>query len=361
MKKLLYVILTTLLVLGLCGCSSEEIAAKTTAPPTTAAVETTVPATEAAILPAEETFTSSVFLKASAVTLSVIGETDDIYLGTVPREDVTFESDDKSIVTFENGVLTAVGVGSTTVRAIYGDQTVECAAGCLAATQEELLTLDEATLRSPKRLPPVVDLESACTDFAEACIIGDSITYFMFQWESKYDCLGEVTFLARGGISLNGFIQRAKNVYYRGKELSPEDAIAQSGVKKAYIMLGQNDLSSKARTKVFENWVILLDRIREKSPDVEIYIQSCIPERSTEAADNSKNEHIYEYNRTLREFAKENGCKFIDLEYYIRDHVDKMPDGYSQGNYHMNEAGCLAWMQVLRFYTQYENQGGILE
>lgn len=360
MKKLLYVMLILLLALSLLGCASAAPAPEETTPSTTQAAETTVPATEAAPQPTPAASGGAIFLKASSVTLSVVGETDDIYLGTLPREEVTFESDDETVVTFENGILTAVGVGNTTVRAIYSGQTIECAAGCLAATREELSSLDEATLRSPKRLPPVVDMESECTDFADACIIGDSITYFMFQWESKYDYLGEVTFLARGGISLNGFIMRAKNIYYRGKELSPEDAIAQSGVKKAYIMLGQNDLSSKARTKVFDNWVLLLDRIREKSPEVEIYIQSCIPERSTEELTNEKNERIYDYNRTLREFAKENGCKFIDLEYYIRDHVDKMADGYSQGNYHMNEAGCYAWMQILRFYAQYEKQGGIL-
>lgn len=357
MKKFLCGILAALILLSSTSCAAEN-PAPTDAPAQLpeAAVQTGVPAETT-----EPVFEGSLFLKASSVTLSVVGETDDIYLGMIPREEVTFESDDESVVTFDNGVLTAVGVGNTTVRAIYRDQQIECSAGCLAQTREELETMDPDILRQPKRLPPVVDMEAECTDFAESAIIGDSITYFMFQWESKYDYLGEVTFLARGGVSLNGFILRSKNVFFRGKERYLEDAIAESGVKKAYIMLGQNDLSSKARTKIMDNWVLLLDRIREKSPDVEIYMQSCIPEVSENDALNEKNLRIFTYNDTLRTFAKENGCHYIDLKYYIEDHQGKMPECYSQGNYHMNEAGCLAWMQILRFYAQYENEGGILE
>nr|MBQ8245104.1 hypothetical protein [Oscillospiraceae bacterium] len=358
MKKILCAMLAVLVLLGSTGCaagkteSAQQPAAEIAAEP--AAMQ--LPAETA-----EPAYEGSLFLKASSVTLSVVGETDDIYLGMIPREEVTFESDDESVVTFENGVLTAVGVGNTTVRAIYRDQQMECAAGCLAQTREELEAMDPEILRSPKRLPPAVDLEAECTDFAEAAIIGDSITYFMFQWESKYDYLGEVTFLARGGVSLNGFILRSKNVFFRGKERYLEDAIAEAGVKKIYVMLGQNDLSSKARTKIMDNWVLLLERIREKSPDVEIYMQSCIPEVSEKDEYNEKNLRIFEYNDTLRAFAKENGCHYIDLKYYIEDHQGKMPESYSQGNYHMNEAGCLTWMQILRYYAQYENEGGILE
>lgn len=359
MKRILCCVLAVLTLLGTAGCAAKEPVAETTE----AAAETTqMPeTTEATTVPTEPVYEGSLFLKASSVNLSLVGDTEDIYLGLIPKEAVTWESDDESVVTFQDGVLTATGVGSTTVRAIYRDQVVECKAGCLANTQEELLQLPEEVLRAPRRLPPAIDLTSECTELDEATIIGDSITYFLFQWESRYDYMGKVQFLAKGGVSLNGFVLRFKNISYRGREMNLEDAIAASGVKKAFIMMGQNDISSKARVKVMENWTILLERIREKAPDVEIYIQSCIPERSTEAKTNEKNERIYTYNETLRQFAKDNGCKFIDLEYYIKDHVDKMPVGYSQGNYHMNEQGCLAWMQILRFYAEYENEGGILE
>lgn len=354
MKRIRSCVLAALLLAGISGCASQS--------PAPEAVQTTATPVEPEPTPTatELNYEGRLFLKASSVTLSVVGDAEEIYLGTIPAEAVTWESDDESVVTFHDGVLTATGVGSTTVRAVYQDQMVECAAGCLANTLEELLTLDESVLRSPKRLPPEVDMMQECTDFANAAIIGDSITYFLFQWESKYDYLGDVLFLCRGGVSLNGFVLRSKNIYYRGSEMNLEDAIAKSGVEKIYIMLGQNDISAKARVKIMDNWEILLDRIREKSPDVEIYIQSSIPRRSSEDSTNEMNQRIWEYNKTLRQFAADNGCKFVDLAYYIADHMDKMAVEYSQGDYHMNEAGCYAWMQVLRFYAQYENAGGIL-
>jgi len=358
MNKQFLFLLLLLLSVALLGCGAETAAPEG---PGTAAVSTAADVTvDREALETEPKVEGTLFLRASSVAMTLVGDTEELYIGTVPMEAVTWESDDESVAVFSDGVLTATGVGNTTVRAVCQDQVVECAVSCLAENREALAQIDEAILRSPKRLPPVVDMEEPCTDFAEAAIIGDSITYFMFQWETKYDYLGEVTFLARGGVSLNGFVGYFKNIYYRGHEMHLEDAIAQSGVKKIYVMLGQNDLTSKARVKIMDNWVILLDRIREKCPDVEIYLQSCIPELSEDDELNEKNQRIFDYNDTLHEFGRENGCKFIDLEYYITDHQGKLPYEYSQGNYHMNETGCYTWMQILRFYAQLEKEGGDL-
>lgn len=365
MKKFLCCLMAVLTLLGTVGCAAEDTAPETTE---RAVVETTAPAatealqTEAAPTePTEPGVEGRLFLKASSVNLSLVGDTEDIYLGVVPRELVTWESDDESIVTIADGVLMAVGVGSTTVRATYLDQVVECKAGCLANTQEELLALDEEILRAPRRLPPEVDLEEDTTVLDDACIIGDSITYFLFQWENKYHYMGDVVFFARGGISLNGFVYRLKNVFYRGNEMYLEDAIAASGVRRAFVMLGQNDLDSNARDKVMENWDIVLGRIREKAPDVEIIIQSSIPRLGMDKESQEKNQMVTEYNQKLRQYALDNGCKFVDLAYYIKDHTDRMAMCYNQGDYHMNEQGCLVWMKVLRYYSEFENEGGILE
>lgn len=357
-KRLFCFFLAVLMLSGMGGCADNT--PETTPPQTEAATlptETAAPVIAETIAPAPEGLP---WLKVSAITLSVVGETEDIYLGMVPREDVIWESDDENVATFDQGVLTATGVGSTTVRAVCGDHTVECQVGCLAETEEALLAMDNSILSQPKRIPPVVDLNTPCSTFDGAAIIGDSITYFMFQWESKGNQLGDVVFLARGGVSLNGFVKRFKNMYYRGSEMYIEEAIQASGVDRIYVMLGQNDLTSKARTIVMENWEIFLERIRETTPDVEIYIQSCIPEYAEDDSLAEKNKRIEEYNTTLRQFAGDNGCHFIDLGYYIRDHKGRMPEPYNQGNYHMNETGCLYWMQILRYYREYELNGGDL-
>ncbi len=363
MKRLLAWLLLTTTLLGLCGCSPAVA-------PTEAAE--TITGTTAANAPADDTpaeapvLEGSLFLKVSSITFSVVGESDDIYLGLIPRELVTWESENPDVVSVENGVLTATGVGSTTIRGTYHDRQVECAAACLAETEEDLHRLDPEILASPKRLPPEVNLEETCTYFDNAAIVGDSITYFLFQWESKSDYLGEMLFLARGGVSMNGFVQRSKNIYYKGREISLEKAIDRSKVDRVYFLMGSNDISSATqRPHLEENWEIMLERIRKKSPDVELVLLSNIPLYLDEQESDMErflthNRRIAEYNLWLKEFAEENDCLYLDLYYYVQDHCGRMPKIYNQGSYHMNETGCVNWMKILRYYAQYELEGGTL-
>lgn len=368
MKRILAWLLLAATAISLCGCAAEAAPAQTVpvettqvqAEPAAAEAQASIPETEGSVPE------SSLFLKVSSITFSLVGESEDIYMGLLPREQVTWESEDPAVVSVENGVLTANGVGTTTVRAIYGEQQVQCTAGCLAATQEELDALDFAVLCTPKRLPPQIDLEQPCTYFDNAAIVGDSITYFLFQWESKTNYLGNMLFLARGGVSMNSFVRRFKNIYYKGKETNLEDAIAKSQVERVYFLMGSNDISaSTQRPYLFDNWNTMLQRIREKSPDVEIVLISNIPlygdeQECKQTRFLNYNSMIEDYNEKLKQFAADNGCMFLDLAYYVEDHCGRMPKIYNQGSYHMNEAGCLNWMKILRYYAQYELEGGTL-
>ena len=369
MKRILAWLLIAATILGLVGCGTVP------APTEAATVPTEAPATEAPAPTETQPMATEppaaqerLYLKVSAITFSLVGESEDIYLGLADRELVSWESDDPDIVSVENGVLTATGVGTTTIRAAYGDQELTVTAGCLAATQEELEALPRETLVAPTRLPPELDLTQECTLFDNAAIVGDSMTYFLMQWESKTNYLGNILFLARGGVSMNGFVRRFKNIFYRGQEMNVEDAVAASQVERVYFLMGSNDIASTTqRPYLRDNWGVLLERIREKSPDVEIVLLSNVPlydEEPNSAGNddyiNSHNALVEEYNLWLKQFAQENNCMHIDLAYYVRDHRNQMPEIYNQGSYHMNEAGCLNWMKILRYYAQFELEGGSL-
>lgn len=380
MKKLLVWLLLAATMLSLCSCSAkEEPTQPPQAPAATLAPEETTVTTEVSVqtepvisetepvIPEETApaFSKSIFLKVSAITFSVVGESEDIYLGLIPRELVTWESEDPSVVSVENGVLTAVGVGTTTVHATYEDLRVSVSTGCLAETQEELESLSFEVLNQPKRLPPEVDMSAPCTCFDNCTIVGDSISYMMLQEESKGDYLGNMLFLARGGTSLNGFVRRFKNVYFQGREMNLEDAIAASGVKRMYILIGSNDIGSDPQRAVFiENWGIIVDRIKEKSPEVEIVIISNIPQSAPTEYEAKQshfityNDRIREYNDKLEQFAGENGCMYLDLHYYIQDHCNRMPTAYHLDGFHPNATGYMNIMKVLRYYAQYELEGG---
>lgn len=353
MKKLLALLLCLVTLTG-CGPSAAPEstaapAAPSTAVPTEApppAAETTSPPTAEALLP-----DGYLFLTVSRLDFSLVGESEDIYSGTLPREEVTFASNDETVATFENGILTAVGVGETTVTATFMDQQITVSVKCLAETEEELLALEESVLRTAKRYPPVMG-DEPMDYFADAAVVGDSISYILFQWETMYDYMGEVLFLVRGGTGLNGIVRDYKRILYKGQESKLDDALIDAQSNKVFIMLGQNDLRYREIEDCMESWVILVDRIRSARPDIEIHIQSCTPEWVKSTSSNANNDKIEEYNEILRQFAAENDCFFVDIHYYTVDHLHRMPTEYElDKSIHMNEAGCYAWIQALKAYA----------
>ena len=104
MKRLLAMLLVAATALGLCA----------------AALPASAEGTDASVLE------GSLFLKVSSITFSLVGECEDIYLGVIPRELVTWESENPSVVSVENGVLTANG--SDTDITFAGSDWSECKA-----------------------------------------------------------------------------------------------------------------------------------------------------------------------------------------------------------------------------------------
>lgn len=355
MKRFLACCLAALMLWGLVACDSEKKPEETTLAPTVEVPETTLPAE----IPEETTPETTeavmeegyLFLTVSKIAFSLVGESENIYIGTIPVDQVSWESADESVAVFENGILTATGVGSTTVAARYGSTWIECQVSCLAETQEELDALDEATRRSPKRYPPVIG-DEPMDYFADVAIVGDSISYIMFQWESLYNYLGDPVFMVRGGSSLNGIDKNYMQIYYKGEEARLEEAILDAGVDKVFIMLGQNDLRYRTIEETMGSWEVILGRIREKTPDVEVVIQSVIPEWLNTIDNNERNIKIVQCNEVLKVFAEENDCRYVDIYQYVEDHTGRMASNYElDKSIHMNEAGCYAWMQALKAYA----------
>lgn len=369
-NRLAALALVLALILSLAGCASSSSPADAAQTETQAAPAATQPQTEAAETPTTEQtqpeiLEGSLFLKVSSITFTLAGESEDIYLGVIPRELVTWESENPHIISVENGVLTAVSPGTTVIHASYYDRQVSCTAGCLAQTQEDLQTLDPELLTAPKWLPPQVDLTEPCAWFDNAAIVGDSITYGMMQYESGSNALGNMLFMARGGVSIMGFVKHVKNIVFRGQEMNLEDAIALSGVERVYFLMGSNDIGVPYEMDVMmENWGIIVDLIREKCPDMEIVLISSLPryvDRPNPLKPDAYNQLTMDYNTNLRQFAGEHDCMYLDLHSYIQDHRGNLSVTYKIDDTHLNELGCATWMGIMRYFAQYESEGGILE
>ena len=109
MKRLLSLFLAAFMLLTLAGCGGTEpgnvpeAPVETTVPeinvPETTVAATTVPETT---VPTEPEFVGDLFLTVSSINFSVVGESEDIYVGTAPREEIAWTSADESVITVEN-------------------------------------------------------------------------------------------------------------------------------------------------------------------------------------------------------------------------------------------------------------------
>lgn len=292
-----------------------------------------------------------VFLTVAEITFSVVGESESVYAGSAPLEMVEWESDDPDVVSVEDGVLTAVGVGTTKVRAKYGDQVVECTAGCLAENHGELMKLPDGVIQQPKRIAPEVDFDPT-QFFGDAVLIGDSVSHNMMVHELTTGLLGHPTILARKNVGVFNFVTYRLNPSYRGEEHPVEDIIPMTGAKKVFFLLGMNDIGYQTPQELTERYSVLIDRVREKAPKVDIYLQTCLPRYTSNNRFTGFNETIDEFNRQMTEMALERGCRVLDLAAYIEDHGNSMAKAYTLDyEAHLNYEGSVAWMNLLRAYA----------
>lgn len=104
-----------------CGSMSADCVVVCAAP--TTEPETTEPETEA-------TEQVSIVLNRKEITFDIEGQTWVLYDGPVALSDIVWSSDDNSVVTIQDGKVTAVGNGDTTVHATYNGSTVSCIIHC---------------------------------------------------------------------------------------------------------------------------------------------------------------------------------------------------------------------------------------
>jgi len=107
---------------------------ETTAPPENTIPETTVPETTVPETTVPEETLIDVVLEINRFDMTFAFKGDCFQLGIpaeLTYEDITWTSENPNIAKVENGLVTAVGYGTTKIYAEYGDQKVECIVRCV--------------------------------------------------------------------------------------------------------------------------------------------------------------------------------------------------------------------------------------
>ena len=345
-KKMIRAILAlTLIAALLCGCGAAAPEAEVPAEAPQVQVETEPPAeaTEPMILELPQ-----------AVTLTEAGESIALYDGDIALESIHWSCADETVATVTGGVVTALQRGQTTVTATYEDQSVTCAIDCDLPFP---MILDEnAGERDPMYLPPDVEIVDDAF-FDDAVFISDSQGLIFFNCVKYAGLVDNAVHLCRNSYGVESAATNKMLLSWRGQNYHIEDAIAKTEANRVFFMLGINDVGHYGvdqMDQLMEMWVTIIDRIRAKTPHVEICLQSLIPVWTGGETEEVNNEVVRAYNQALKELAKEKDCVFIDVAAYFVDSTGGLASPYTNDNFvHTNAAGVDTWVKVLKACTAY--------
>lgn len=201
--------------------------------------------------------------------------------------------------------------------------------------------------------------------FDDAVFVGDSVSVKLTMYEASVDRLGKAQFLTAGSLSATNALwdvsDNSVHPSYNGKKQKVEDSISQmSDIKKVYIMLGMNDITSVGVNNGIKNFEEFCNRILTKNPNVQIYVQSVTPlingsKSSVPEEGKLNNKTIYEYNCKLSALAQKRGWYFVNVAEAMLD-----KDGCLNNDYcgdpefmglHFTNSGCKVWIDYLLTHT----------
>lgn len=194
--------------------------------------------------------------------------------------------------------------------------------------------------------------------FDDSVFVGDSIMLGFRNYAMKRQdtFLSRMSFLAAGSFSANNALwdvdDKSVHPVYQGQQRQVWESISLMGSKKAFLMLGMNDLNITGLEGSREKYEELIGKIKEKNPDTEIIIMSMTYVLKGKETGKLQNDTIREFNGMLQAMAEENGWGFVDVAEALADENGDLAEEYcSDGFAHQNPEAYDVWVSVLRKYA----------
>lgn len=287
-------------------------------------------------------------LTCDTLTVNLPNTSFTLYDGPVDPALIYWYSSDSSVAKVINGRIYALRSGIAEIRAEYLGQSHSCVVTC---DFTDALQVDDC-INLPMLQAPDLRGDPA-ENFSDAVFVGDSITAQLSGYALKSGLLGDAIFLCETSYSVNNGILDIMQIGYLGRRYSFEDAVAATGRNNVFIMLGTNDIGIYGINTTIARWGKFIQKIRDKNPDVTIYIQSIPPMWNPSQLRMLNNRIIRNYNQALRKFAKENGCEFIDIAPYLTNGDGGLVQEYSFDKYvHLSTLGLDTWARVLNAHME---------
>ena len=212
--------------------------------------------------------------------------------------------------------------------------------------------------REPLGLPECARVDDSYFNYT--VFVGDSVTlklekYVTAARKEDPSVLGGAKFIAIGSLgshsALEAVSKESLHPTIGGTKMPIEDAIAAMNARKVYIMLGMNDVALCGQETSIEYMLELMSRIRQKSPDIEIFIESATPRYG---GGKPTTQQLFDYDlRLYEEVLKLNdpGIHFVDVAFVMRDESGKLYESYCSDKtdmgIHFTDIACEKWIEYL--------------
>ncbi|MBE6571901.1 MAG: hypothetical protein E7656_06620 [Ruminococcaceae bacterium] len=230
-------------------------------------------------------------------------------------------------------------------------------------------TDDQKEQEQEEEIPPVVEPtnpfegETLESFYNTAAFVGDSVMHGLQLYSARgVTATTNSTFLTLSSFAarhaLSDVTEKSYHPLYEGEKMKTEDALAIAGVDKVFISLGLNDVRVTPKT-YYENYVEFIGKIKEKCPDIKIFIVSTTypvespnPNKMDRATALDYRNQLYDLNFRLNAWCAENGGYFVDVMSPIISENGFLADEYTSDNYvHLTNKAYTIWEQTLIDYA----------
>ena len=250
------------------------------------------------------------------------------------------------IITSIAVVLSGCGIVNEEIAQSAGKLETVKAADLSVYELSTIITPEPAPIPTPEPEEDMSPLPESWFD--DAVFFGDSVSVVLGKHAEMTGELGKALFLCEFSYSVRNAVSGYLKIWFRGEQYLPQDVLGLTGATKVFTMLGVNDVALPGGVDhTIECWAEYITAIREKNPDIQIFIESCLPvyyefsERNNEILDG--------YNERLRELCEEMGCIYVDVAHYLKDENNKLALEYcSDMGEHITYKGAAVWAEQLK-------------
>ena len=153
------------------------------------------------------------------------------------------------------------------------------------------------------------------------------------------------------GISGDTSLLLMKSLYKRAIKYKPS---------KVFISCGSNDMGIEGMNvkDIYKNITLIVEELKRRSKDTEIHILSIVPVNpanmdniAREYVDARDNFDINMLNYYLKNYARKNRLKYVDITTHLKNDFDQLRIEYTIDGFHLNDLGYSVVSKTIKQYV----------